>query len=87
MPRRRCCCLPSPVGWLRQNHLVFDLVDLEAELDLTEIHAYYHQKDPRVEQAYDPKRMVVLLFYAYDVGLPSSHKTQKAYWKDAAFWC
>ena len=29
---------PSPVEWLPENHLVFFLLDLAAELDLDEIH-------------------------------------------------
>jgi hypothetical protein len=39
----------SPVDWLPENHLVFFLLDLRAELDLGEIHAYDRQKDPRGE--------------------------------------
>jgi transposase len=76
---------PSPVEWLPENHLVFFLLDLAAELDLGEIHDYYRQKDPRGEKAYDPRMMVVLLLYAYCVGLPSSRKIEKACWEDAAF--
>uniref|UniRef100_UPI003F6A504F IS1182 family transposase n=1 Tax=Vulcanococcus sp. TaxID=2856995 RepID=UPI003F6A504F len=66
-------------------HLVFFLLDLAGELDLEAIHAPYRQKDPRGEKAYDPKMMVVLLLYAYCVGLPSSRKIEKACWEDAAF--
>lgn len=40
---------PSPVNWLPENHLVFFLLDLAAELDLEEIDAVYRQKDPRGE--------------------------------------
>ena len=76
---------PSPVDWLPENHLVFFLLDLAAELDLEEIHAHYRQKDPRGEKAYEPRMMVVLLLYAYCVGLPSSRKIEKACWEDAAF--
>jgi len=76
---------PSPVEWLPENHLVFFLLDLAVELDLEAIHSYYRQKDPRGEKAYDPRMMVVLLLYAYGVGLPSSRKIEKACWEDAAF--
>jgi transposase len=76
---------PSPVDWLPENHLVFFLLDLASELDLGAIHAYYQQKDPRGEKAYDPRMMVVLLLYAYCVGLPSSRRIEKACWEDAAF--
>jgi transposase len=76
---------PSPVEWLPENHLVFFLLDLADELDLEAIHAVYWQKDLRGEKAYDPRMMVVLLLYAYCVGLPSSRKIEKACWEDAAF--
>jgi len=84
-PEQTLLLPPSPVDWLPENHLVFFLLDLAAELDLGEIHAYYGQKDPRGEKAYDPRMMVVLLLYAYCVGLPSSRKIEKACWEDAAF--
>jgi transposase len=45
----------SSVAWLPENHLVFFLLDLAAELDLEAIHAHYSQKDPRGEKAYDPR--------------------------------
>jgi transposase len=69
---------PSPVDWLPENHLVFFLLDLAAELDLKEIHAGYRQKDSRGEKAYDARMIVVLLLYAYCVGLTSSRKIEKA---------
>lgn len=84
-PEQTLLLPPSPVDWLPETHLVFFLLDLAAELDLGEIHAYYRQKDPRGEKAYDPRMMVVLLLYAYCVGLPSSRKVEKACWEDAAF--
>ena len=76
---------PSPVDWLPENHLVFFLLDLAAELDLEAIYAVYRQKDPRGEKAYDPRMMVVLVLYAFCVGLPSSRKIEQACWEDAAF--
>lgn len=84
-PEQTLLLPPSPVDWLPENHLVFFLLDLAAELDLEPIHAVYRQKDPRGEKAYDPRMMVVLLLYAYCVGLPSSRKIEKACWEDAAF--
>ena len=84
-PEQTLLLPPSPVDWLPENHLVFFLLDLAAELDLGEIHAYYRQKDPRGEKAYDPRMMVVLLLYAYCVGLSSSRKIEKACWEDAVF--
>ena len=84
-PEQTLLLPPSPVDWLPQGHLVFFLLDLASELDLEEIYAVYRQKDPRGEKAYDPRMMVVLLLYAYCVGLPSSRKIEKACWEDAAF--
>jgi transposase len=84
-PEQTLLLPPSPMDWLPENHLVFFLLDLAAELDLDEIHAVYRQKDPRGEKAYEPRMMVVLLLYAYCVGLPSSRKIEKACWEDAAF--
>jgi transposase len=65
--------------------LVSFLLDLAVELNLEAIHSYYRQDDLRGEKAYDPRMMVVLLLYTYDVGLPSSGKIEKACWEDAAF--
>lgn len=76
---------PSPVDWLPENHLMFVLVDLAAELDLEAIHAVYRLKDPRDEKAYEPRMLVVLVLYAHCVGLPSSRKIEKAFWEDTAF--
>ena len=84
-PEQMLLLPPSPVDWLPANHLVFFLLDLAAELDLEAIHAVCRQKDPRGEKAYEPRMMVVLLLYAYCVGLPSSRKIEKACWEDAAF--
>ena len=84
-PEQTLLLPPSPVDWLPQGHLAFFLLDLASELDLEEIYAVYRQKDPRGEKAYDPRMMVVLLLYAYCVGMPSSRKIEKACWEDAAF--
>ena len=84
-PEQTLLLPPSPVDWLPENHLVFFLLDLAAELDLDAIHAVYRQKDPRGEKAYDPRIIVVLLLYSYCVGLPRSRKIEKACWEDDAF--
>ena len=76
---------PSPVEWLPANHLVFFLLDMAAELDLSAIYAVYEARDPRGVKAYEPRMMVVLLLYAYCVGIPSSRRIERACWEDAAF--
>ena len=73
------------MDWLPENHLVFFLLDMAAELDLSTIYAVYEARDPRGVKAYDPRMMVVLLLYAYCVGIPSSCRIVRACWEDAAF--
>ena len=84
-PEQTLLLPPSPVEWLPEQHLVFFLLDLVAELDLSAIVAVYEQRDPRGVKAYDPRMMVVLMLYAYCVGIPSSRRIERACWEDAAF--
>jgi len=84
-PEQTLLLPPSPVEWLPEHHLVFFLLDLASELDLSAIYAVYEARDPRGVKAYEPRMMVVLLLYAYCVGIPSSRKIERACWEDAAF--
>ena len=84
-PEQTLLLPPSPVEWLPANHLVFFLLDLAAELDISAIYAVYEARDPRGVKAYEPRMMVVLLLYAYCVGIPSSRRIERACWEDAAF--
>ena len=84
-PEQTLLLPPSPVEWLPANHLVFFLLDLAAELDISAIYAVYEARDPRGVKAYEPRMMVVLLLYAYCVGIPSSRRIEQACWEDAAF--
>jgi transposase len=84
-PEQTLLLPPSPVEWLPEQHLVFFLLDLVAELDLSAIVAIYESRDPRSVKAYDPRMMVVLLLYAYFVGIPGSRRIERAGWEDAAF--
>ena len=43
-PEQTLLLPPSPVDWLPENHLVFFLLDLAAELDLEAIHSYSGRK-------------------------------------------
>jgi transposase len=63
-PEQTLLLPPSPVEWLPEHHLVFFLLDMAAELDLSAIYAVYEARDPRGVKAYDPRMMVVLLLYA-----------------------
>ena len=84
-PEQTLLLPPSPVEWLPEHHLVFFLLDMASELDLSAIYAVYEARDPRGVKAYEPRMMVVLLLYAYCVGIPSSRRIERACWEDAAF--
>jgi hypothetical protein len=78
-PEQTLLLPPSPVEWLPANQLVFFLLDLAAELNLSAIYAVYEARDPRGVKAYEPRMMVVLLLYAYRVGIPSSRRIERAW--------
>jgi transposase len=84
-PEQTLLLPPSPVEWLPEHHLVFFLLDLASDLDLSAIYAVYEARDPRGVKAYEPRMMVLLLLYAYCVGIPSSRRIERACWEDAAF--
>jgi transposase len=84
-PEQTLLLPPSPVEWLPANHLVFFLLDLAAELDVSAIYAVYAARDPRGVKAYEPRMMVLLLLSGYCVGIPSSRRIERACWEDAAF--
>ena len=84
-PEQTLLLPPSPVEWLPENQLVFFLLDLASQLDLSVIYAVYEARDPRGVKAYEPRMMVVLLLYAYCVGIQSSRRIERACWEDAAF--
>lgn len=69
---------PSPRDWLPADHLVYFLMDILGELDLSEIEAKYQMKDPRGTRPYDPRMMTVVLLYGYCVGTRSSRKLERA---------
>jgi transposase/transposase InsO family protein len=85
LPEQAWLLPPSPIDWLPKDHLAFFLLDLIDQLDLNPILQLYRQKDARGEKAYDPRMMVVLLLYAYCVGLPSSRKIERACYEDLPF--
>jgi transposase len=76
---------PSPLEWLPEGHLAYFLLDVVAELDLSEIEDAIDAKDPRGTQPYDPAMMVALLLYGYCVGVFSSRKVERATFEDVAF--
>jgi len=54
----------SAQDWLPENDLVYFLLDVVNELDISAITQKYQQEE-RGYPLYHPRMMVVLLFYAY----------------------
>ncbi len=76
---------PSPSDWLPEGHLVYFLLEVVGEFDLSRIEAAIQSKDPRGTQPYHPRMMVGLLLYGYCVGIASSRKLERASQEDVAF--
>jgi transposase len=74
----------SPSTQLPGDDLVFFLIDLVPQLDLSPIHAPY-QDETRGAPPFDPAMMVCLLLYAYCVGIFSSRKIATACERNLAF--
>ena len=74
----------SPRDALPENDLVFFLLDLIGQLDLTPFHQYY-AREPRGQPPFDVTMMVTLLVYAYAVGVCSSRKINAACERNLAF--
>jgi len=75
---------PALRDWLPADHLVFYVMDLVGELDLSEIYQSYDgSKGGR--PPYNPQMMTTLLFYAYCVGSFSSRKIEKACYEQVPF--
>jgi len=75
---------PDMKDWLPDDHLVYFIMDVVGELDLSAIYQRYDSSKGG-QPPFDPKMMVSLLFYAYCVGLPSSRKIEKATYEQVAF--
>jgi transposase len=74
----------SPAGKLPEGDLVFFLLDVVPQLDLSRFYAYYEQ-ETRGAPPFDPAMMACLLFYAYAVGVFSSRKIAAACERNLAF--
>ena len=68
-----------------EGHLALFVVDVVAELDLSQIYAVYDAKDERGRAGYHPAMMVALLVYAYCTGRPSSRRIERATYEDVGF--
>jgi transposase len=76
---------PSPLDWLPKEHLVYFVLDVVSELDLSAIEDAIQEKDERGTRPFAPQMMVALLLYGYCVGIFSSRKLEKATYEDVAF--
>src|SRR5262245_12772673 len=74
----------SPRDALPENDLVFFLIDLIPQLDLTPFHEHY-AGELRGQPPFDVTMMVTLLVYAYAVGVRSSRKIAAACERNLAF--
>lgn len=75
---------PSIADWLPQDHLAYFVLDVIAELDLSEFYADYRD-DGRGGAAYDPMTVLATLLYAYCVGEHSSRRIERRLQEDVAF--
>ncbi|NIQ88524.1 MAG: IS1182 family transposase [Deltaproteobacteria bacterium] len=75
---------PDMKDWLPDDHLVYFVMEVVEELDLSAIYQRYDSSKGG-QPPFDPKMMTSLLFYAYCIGLPSSRKMEKATYERVAF--
>src|SRR5450755_1166234 len=74
----------SPRDALPEDDLVFFLLDLIPQIDLTPFHQHY-AREMRGQPPFDVTMMVTLLVYAYAVGVRSSRKIAAACERNLAF--
>lgn len=75
---------PSLKEWLPENHLVYFIIDLVNQLDISRIINVYLITTMGAPP-YHPRMMTGLLLYAYCVGVPSSRKIEEKTNEDIAF--
>ena len=75
---------PSITDWLPDGHLVWFVLDVVAELDLSAFTADL-RADGRGGAVYDPAMMLGVLLYAYCVGERSSRWIERRCVEDVAF--
>ena len=70
--------------WLPQDDLVYFIMDMVKELDLSDVYAGYDGSQGG-QPPYDPTMMTALLLYAYCIGMPSSRKIEQATYTSVPF--
>ena len=76
---------PSPREWLDGNHLVYFLLDVVGEMDLSPFFEKYQRGTRSGQPPFHPRMMVTLLLYAYCKGVFSSRKIMSRCEEDIAF--
>ncbi|GLZ50374.1 hypothetical protein Acsp06_65590 [Actinomycetospora sp. NBRC 106375] len=89
---QRFLLAPDMREWLPEDHLVWFLLDVLAELDTTALHQRPRRRDqaPATGSAagragYDPDMLLGLLIYAYVCGYQSSRRVERLCHTDVAF--
>ncbi len=75
---------PTLQEWLPSKDLVWLVLDVVAEMDLTAFYRKYRQ-DGKGQAAFEPSMMVSLLLYAYSLGIRSSREIEKLCERDIGF--
>jgi transposase len=75
---------PSPRDWLPEGDLVYFVLDVVGQLELTALTDYYERSD-RGYPPYHPRLMVTLLVYSYCNGVFSSRRIARRCERDAAY--
>src|ERR671922_1386467 len=75
---------PSLRDWVPEGHLVWTVLGVVEEMDLSDFYADY-RADGHGRPAYDPRMMVALLLYAYARGTRSSRGIERACVEDVAY--
>jgi len=75
---------PSPRDWLAEDHLVYFLLDVTAQIGISPIVDGYNTGKGG-QPPFHPRMMLVLLVYAYSAGVFSSRKIMQRCATDAAF--
>ena len=75
---------PSPQDWLAEDHLVYFLLDVTEEVDLSPLINRYDSEQGG-QPPFHPRMMLTLLLYGYSVGVFSSRKIAARCQTDVAF--
>jgi transposase len=82
-PEQTYLFAPSPRDWLPENHLVYFLLDVVGQMDLSALLLPY-QAQERGQPPFHPRMMVTLLLYGYATGTFSSRRLMSRCQTDVA---